>query len=193
MQKGDIILAKQGPKIVGQGFVTGSYRFDDNLRIVDPDDTPWSHQVPVQWKPDFSEVGITIGDQQRYTVRKLTRDDYRALENRSKALLKQEALEGQINRRELVFRRRNSSLIQAKKANSDYRCEVCDFSFEEAYGPIGHEYIVAHHVEPLSNRSKPSMTSLGDIALLCANCHAMVHTSNPPLSLDQLRRSLRAE
>jgi len=105
----------------------------------------------------------------------------------------QEALEGKTYRAEVTFRRRNRSLIEAKKAASDGRCEVCGFSFEDYYGAIGRDCVVAHHINPIAHRSGPSRTSLDDIALLCPNCHAAVHTQDPPISLDDLRKMLREQ
>ena len=63
-----------------------------------------------------------------------------------------EAMEGRRYVGEVEFRERNRSLIEAKKRASDFRCEVCDLSFEEDYGPIGKGYIVAHHTLPIGKR-----------------------------------------
>jgi len=190
MKKGDVIYAKQGPNIVGKGIVEGRYKFDSKFRIIDDYDIPWTHQVPVEWQSNFVAVKMSLGDQPRFTVRELNENDLSELEVETKATIEKEAREGQTYTKEATFRRRNGALIQAKKANSDYRCEVCGFSFEQTYGPTGREYIIAHHIEPLSKRSSPSNTRLEDIALLCANCHAMVHTQNPPLSPERLRKLL---
>lgn len=191
MKKGDVIYAKQGSYIVGKGIVKGSYQFDATLSIVDSHDTQWAHQIPVKWQSNFVAVKISLGDQPRYTVRKLSESDLSKLEAETKVMIRKEALEGQAYRKEATFRRRNRALIQAKKANSDYCCEVCTFNFERTYGSIGREYIIAHHIEPLFKRSSQSKTELKDIALLCGNCHAIVHTKNPPLSPEQLRKLLR--
>lgn len=191
MKKGDIIFAKKGPNIIAKGIVKGSYRFDSKFRIVDPNGVPWAHQVPVDWSLNFSPIRISLGNQQRYTVRELTSSDVKQIDSKLETTREDTAIEGQTYTRESVFRRRNAALIQAKKANSDYRCEVCGFNFEETYGSIGHEYIIAHHNEPVSRRKRPSLTTLEEISLLCANCHAMVHTSNPPLLLHKLKNRLK--
>lgn len=189
MKKGDVIYVKDGPKIVNKGLVQESYHFDSEHRIIDPNGTPWSHQVPVKWLADFPEIeGILLGAEQ-YAVLKLTTEQVKSIEGglkKTKATIdKQEAIEGQIYTKEVLFRKRNRALIEVKKANSKYRCEVCNFSFEETYG---FKYIVAHHLIPIASQSKPTKTTSDDIALLCANCHAMVHTKNPPLSLDEMRQ-----
>jgi len=103
----------------------------------------------------------------------------------------QEALEGKIYKTETTFRRRNRALIDAKKAHSDGRCEVCGFRFEDQYGSAYTDCLVAHHINPIAHRSGPSKTSLDDIALLCPNCHVVVHTQDPPISLEGLRETVR--
>lgn len=104
-----------------------------------------------------------------------------------------EALEGEAFKGEAVFRRRNHTLIEVKKALSGGRCEVCGFNFEEQYGAIGKGHIEAHHINPIASRQGSSTTTLDEIALLCANCHAMVHTQNPPIAVADLRQMLEKQ
>ncbi len=188
MKSGDVIYVKQGLKIVGKGIVQGPYRFDAEFRLTAPDGVPWAHQVPVDWAVDFPETKILLGAEQ-YAVKELSPEKLEQLQTEVDATTesneRREAIEGETYGAEVVFRSRNRALIQAKKANSDHRCEVCGFSFEEVYGSIGREYIIAHHLSPIAYG--PSTTMLDDIALVCANCHAMVHTQSPPISINDLR------
>lgn len=192
MKAGDVIYVKQGPKIVGKGVVKGSYRFDSKFCLIDPNGIPWAHQVPVEWVSDFPETRILLGSEP-LTVKELSPDELKQLESEIHTTIEsseqKEALEGETYKTEAIFRSRNRTLIQAKKANSDYRCEVCGFSFKETYGVIGREYVVAHHLKPIA--AGPSKTTLDDIALVCANCHAMIHTKNPPIPLEELLRRLQ--
>ena len=119
-------------------------------------------------------------------------DKIRKIESKTRKEIKViEVEEGKQYKSEATFRSRNRNLIEAKKTNSDYRCEVCDMTFKEVYGKIGKEYIIAHHKNPIGNMKKTAMTTLDDIALVCANCHAMLHTNNPPLSLEKLRNKIK--
>ena len=194
MKRGDVIYVKHGRNIVCKGIAMGSYRFDEQNRIVEPGGIPWSHQVPTSWDNSFPMVEMLFGGE-RFTVRRLSDKQVKALEiaadKSRKAKRVTEADEGRTAVAEIAFRSRNAALIEAKKANSDYICEVCGFRFSDRYGRIGHNYIVAHHLVPLGSRKRVSKTTLDDIALLCANCHAMVHTARTPLTLTQLRESLR--
>lgn len=57
-------------------------------------------------------------------------------------------------------------------------CEVpeCGFDFQKTYGEIGREYAQVHHLIPLSKSPKEGRsTKLSDLAIVCANCHAMIH------------------
>lgn len=74
---------------------------------------------------------------------------------------------------------RDNSLIKkikelAIKTNPMLNCEVCGFSFFEKYGELGKGFIEAHHKRPLSE-TKETKTTRDDIALVCSNCHRMIH------------------
>jgi 5-methylcytosine-specific restriction protein A len=93
-------------------------------------------------------------------------------------------------RRHLV-RERKPEIIKAKKemvrsSNGKLACEACDFNFAEVYGERGEDYIECHHHNPLSE-SEGQKTKLEDLALLCANCHRIIHRSRPWISVSQLK------
>jgi hypothetical protein len=57
-------------------------------------------------------------------------------------------------------------------------CEVpnCGFDFSQRYGALGKGYAQVHHLLPLSNsRPEGRKTQLKDLAIVCANCHVMIH------------------
>ncbi len=66
-------------------------------------------------------------------------------------------------------------------------CDVCDFNFSEKYGELGDGYIEAHHTIPVSLLRGKSKTKLSDIALVCANCHRMLHTGESLLTVNELK------
>jgi 5-methylcytosine-specific restriction protein A len=69
-----------------------------------------------------------------------------------------------------------------------YRCLACDFDFKSRYGELGQEFIIVHHVVPVSQIGPDYVVNPAiDLVTLCANCHAMIHRQDPPLSLNQLR------
>lgn len=70
-----------------------------------------------------------------------------------------------------------------------YQCLACGFDFKINYGELGSDFIVVHHVVPVSQIGPDYMIDpVKDLITLCANCHAMIHREDPPLSLDQLRK-----
>jgi 5-methylcytosine-specific restriction protein A len=64
-------------------------------------------------------------------------------------------------------------------------CEAGGFNFERIYGDRGRGFIECHHVVPL-HVAGTRVNSTADLALLCANCHRMIHRS-PWLSPAELR------
>ena len=195
IKKGDVIYVKEGPMIVSKGIVTGPYQFNSSFRLSCPDsDTPWSHQVPVDWEPDFQKVKILLGSEPR-TVLPLEGDRLQVLENKingtRKTIKSKEAMEGERYKAEAMFRKRSRALIDAKKAKSNGHCEICDLSFKKQYGLTDRDCLIAHHIDPISERSKASKTTLDDIALLCPNCHAVIHAFDEPLSIDNMKQKIK--
>jgi 5-methylcytosine-specific restriction protein A len=74
---------------------------------------------------------------------------------------------------------RLAKLEQAKSKNGGRLiCEVqdCGFDFLDCYGPIGEGYAQVHHLEPLSDAPRDGRpVTLDKLAVVCANCHAMIH------------------
>jgi 5-methylcytosine-specific restriction enzyme A len=65
-------------------------------------------------------------------------------------------------------------------------CEVlnCGFDFVERYGPLGEGYAQVHHLLPLSSsHSDGRNVRLKDLAIVCANCHVMIHIGGKCRSL----------
>ena len=76
------------------------------------------------------------------------------------------------------------------KALHGYVCQCCGFDFRRVYGDLGEEYIEAHHLTPLSSLPEGKTVSMdpqNDFAVLCSNCHRMVHKKNPPLPVEEVR------
>ena len=72
------------------------------------------------------------------------------------------------------------------------RCIVCDLSFRELYGAIGEGFIHVHHLESVSTLVEGTVVDPArDLVPVCPNCHAMLHTSTPPMPPEQLRARLR--
>jgi len=72
---------------------------------------------------------------------------------------------------------RNSKAAALAKNHHGYKCQACTMSFQEDYGEIGHNFIEAHHLVPLSelDPTEPRVYEPRDFAVLCSNCHRMIH------------------
>jgi predicted HNH restriction endonuclease len=97
------------------------------------------------------------------------------------------AMEGRHYLAEAKFRRRNRALIEEKKRRSDGKCTVCGFDFKAIYKGLDRDCLVAHYVQPIGKRRTASKTTLDQIDILCPNCHAAVHSQDPPLTAGELR------
>ena len=95
------------------------------------------------------------------------------------------AVEG---RRKLVLhlvRERNQALVAAKKASVlNHACEICGFDSMKTYGE---DYCEVHHLTPLAQLDVDAETTLDDLAVVCANCHRIIHLVTPPVGLNELR------
>ena len=67
------------------------------------------------------------------------------------------------------------------------QCEVCSIDFSKTYGDIGLGFIEAHHKKPVSTLNGTEKTKISDLALVCSNCHRMLHRCSPPLSVEELK------
>jgi predicted HNH restriction endonuclease len=71
-------------------------------------------------------------------------------------------------------------------------CKVCRFDFGATYGVRGKGFIHVHHIVPISQAGKRyKVDPITDLIPVCPNCHAMIHSKAPELSIDELRRSIR--
>lgn len=95
---------------------------------------------------------------------------------------------------------RNSSIVQRakaeamKKGNGSILCDCCDFDFLKIYGTHGTGFIECHHKIHIATGKR--ITTLADLALVCSNCHRMLHRKNKKekyFSVDELRKLIADE
>ncbi len=99
--------------------------------------------------------------------------------------------EGSIKQVTVNIYERNSAARKKCLEKHGFQCKVCRISFEEIYGDIGKGFIHVHHIKPLAGITKKyELNPIKDLVPVCPNCHAMLHTSNPPLSIEELRNIL---
>lgn len=106
--------------------------------------------------------------------------------------------EGARRRRVHYRRERNQWLIRQKRQavfarTGALRCQACGFDFKKVYGSLGEGFCEVHHLEQLSKARSERITSLGQLAVLCANCHRMVHRSDEMLTPVQLKTLIQRQ
>ncbi len=107
----------------------------------------------------------------------------------------QEFSEGESRRRMTLHRKRERAartarIEQALKLNGGRLCcEVpgCGFDFLTTYGEEGRGYAHVHHKLPLAELPREGgVVRLTDLAIVCANCHAMIHRGGGCRDMDDL-------
>ncbi|MCL2805889.1 MAG: HNH endonuclease [Treponema sp.] len=91
-----------------------------------------------------------------------------------------------------IVKERNKNIVIEKKRiaakNNQMICEVCNFSFAVTYDA---DFIECHHLNPIS-QGGVRKTKLEDLALVCSNCHRMLHRkfNEKYLSIQQLQERM---
>lgn len=78
---------------------------------------------------------------------------------------------------------RNSHLARLAKTIQGYRCQVCRRDFVAELGSVGKRCVDAHHLTPFSELDERpvALDPASDFAIVCANCHRLIHSETPPL------------
>ena len=80
---------------------------------------------------------------------------------------------------------------RARKACVDhygFNCAVCGFNFATFYGEIGEGFVHVHHLKDLATiGGEYEVDPIEDLRPVCPNCHAMLHTDTPAISIENLR------
>ena len=90
-------------------------------------------------------------------------------------------------------RERSRQLTEAKRRTQiaeqgQLQCEGCDLTAAQLPKKIGEACFEVHHRAPLGSMLAASATKLNDLAILCANCHRLIHRTNPLINVKALRK-----
>lgn len=66
-------------------------------------------------------------------------------------------------------------------------CVACDLQPEALYDDRGERCIEAHHKIPIEELQPDSITRIDDMAMVCANCHRVIHSRKPCLTIEEVR------
>lgn len=102
--------------------------------------------------------------------------------------------EGELKLITHIVKERNRKIVNEKKRmavkNNTLKCEVCSFSFVDVYQS---NFIECHHITPISQSEGIIETRLEDLALVCSNCHRMLHTKFNGLYLSIRQLQIRLQ
>lgn len=95
------------------------------------------------------------------------------------------------------LRERDSSITRKAKAarlkeTGELSCDICEFDFYKKYGKLGLGFIEAHHKVPISRLDGNSKTKISDLALVCSNCHRMLHRQKETMGISDLKKIIKS-
>ncbi|WP_417068188.1 HNH endonuclease [Niveibacterium terrae] len=93
------------------------------------------------------------------------------------------AIEGYAKERKFLAHYRRAEIVLLCKERDGFACKACGFSLRVN----GRSVVECHHLVPLSEGGR-RITSVNDLVCLCPTCHRVAHTSNPPLSIEEVSR-----
>ena len=100
-------------------------------------------------------------------------------------------VEGRILTRIHVYKERDRGFVRRTK--NHYRnlrgrltCECCGLDPINVYGGAGERCLEAHHKIPIEELQPDSITSVNDMAIVCATCHRIIHSERPCIPVEDL-------
>lgn len=97
-----------------------------------------------------------------------------------------EAEEGRDRTSEAKYVCRSRELVEKRKIKDQNKCQACGYQLKVN----GVAIIDVHHINPIASKKGVRVTNIEDMICLCPNCHRIVHTSNPPLTVMQVKSLL---
>lgn len=109
---------------------------------------------------------------------------------------KVEGKEGRLLTRWHAYRERDRTLVKSAKAafkakHGHLFCEACEIDPRTIYGERGEDRLQAHHRTPIEEMIPGSVTKVEDLAMVCPNCHDIIHARRPWISVDDVRMLLK--
>ncbi len=199
-----LLQGKGGPAIIGIGWSVGQpsdvggvprlpVRFES---IVDPTDEVLVNKAELQgidgtsnlWRAQAS--GIRLPEAVASELERLVLGASWSGQDADNDL--EEAPEGRLLTRIHLSHERNRGLVESKrkqalKEHAVLLCEACGFDFAAHYGSRGNGFIECHHTRPVSTLPAGDVTHINDLALVCANCHRIIHRRRPWLTIEELK------
>jgi 5-methylcytosine-specific restriction protein A len=102
--------------------------------------------------------------------------------------------EGALKTVELTTYERNATARRLCIEHYGPTCQACDLNYEDKYGALGANLIHVHHVVPLSAIGGTyQVDPVRDLVPLCATCHHVAHSRNPPYSVAEIKNAINKQ
>ncbi len=102
--------------------------------------------------------------------------------------------EGAVERITVNAYERNPAARRDCIAHYGTACYVCGFKFSEFYGASLADFIHVHHLTPLSSLGRRyRVNPVRDLRPVCPNCHAVIHSRNPPLMVSEVKVKITSQ
>ncbi len=116
----------------------------------------------------------------------------RAKEAQAREKAEIEAIEGFRREHEVLSRSRSKKLRDEAKRLAKGKCYTCEKNFSELFDGLGERVLEAHHKKQVALMETPELTNVKDLAVVCANCHRLIHAEpKKAMQVDELRRKFR--
>jgi len=92
------------------------------------------------------------------------------------------AVEGLLTETIHYSRGRSEALRKQALAKANGVCAACETDFKKLWNGKGVRVLQVHHLKQMASSDTPRLTKLSDLAVVCANCHMLIHI-NPQRSM----------
>ena len=92
----------------------------------------------------------------------------------------------------VITKSRSGKLKKAALTNARGKCAVCGIDYSQVLGGLGSRVLQVHHRKQLALADEPQVNGIDDLAVVCANCHQMIHADmTNAIPVEELRKRLR--
>ena len=147
------------------------------------------------WYADSPKGKETIANVNRLIAKKILKRTISDLPDVDVDSMAIAGKEGKLRLVSHMSRERDQKLVKAKKeyalrTSRKLSCEVCGFDFAKVYDEVGEGFCEVHHLTPLAQADGEGETTLEDLAIVCSNCHRMLHRGKPIFTIEELKSML---
>jgi hypothetical protein len=182
----------------------GHFEIRDKVRPTEKESRKYSPRViyrvtkstlytkPVELKPigiRANNFGKAISEKQFRRIQRLAGENHKILSIAiPEEVLNANYIEGSVVRIYVNAYERSPAARRECILHFGTRCQVCEQDLGEQYGKIAEGLIHVHHLKLLSEIGKQyKIDPKVDLRPVCPNCHAILHRTNPPMSIKSLR------